>query len=184
MRGFRLFMVLLISSQASLMSLRAQEPTDDYLPYNEIGINVTTLIGQIIPFNRTGTRIGPYSLHVIKMSKNNRGIRFSLGADIDSDDEVPINILLGFERRKSISPKFTYRRGTGAYLSNEGINSPFSDRSSSDLFIGLAVTRGLEYHPFKDVSISTEAVLFLGAGEFGPQIVVLPPLAINLNVKF
>lgn len=155
--------------------------------YKEFGLNVTGLIGQIVPFNRGGGAIGPYGMHFYALTKRHRGLRLSLGGIANTDifnNDIRLNVLLGFERRKRVGQKFTYRRGVNAFINTGGFNTVFASDASDDTSAGIAVARGIEYHPFKSVSVSTEAILYIGAGGFGPLILVLPPFAINVNVKF
>ncbi len=156
--------------------------------FREVGLNVTGLIGQIVPFNRGGGKIGPYGLSLHAISPKGRGIRFSIGAALadgnDSRNNTRINLLIGKEKRKPMSEKFTLRKGTFLYYTGGDFNSPILSSDINNDTAGLAIGRGIAYHPFEHVSISAEALLYIGIVSEAGQIVLLPPLGVNLNVKF
>ena len=166
------------------LSLCAQTNTK----MREVGLNMTTLLSQVVPFNRTGTLIGPYQMNYIYLSPKNRGFRFSLGGQISEvfQERSHINVLFGFERRKWIGDKerFSFRRGTNLFISVGGLQTPLVESNNLTLF-GIAVARGIEYHLAPGIGISTEAFFHLGINSDGfLEMHITPPFAINLNVKF
>ncbi len=157
-------------------------------PYREVGLNLTGLLTQVVPFNRGGGQIGPYSLHMYIMSKKNRGLRISMGGQV-TDGLVTvtdhINLLVGFERRKWIGGgKFVYRRGLGGYANIIGFNTSLIRDQSDDGAVGLVLSRGIEYHPWPSISFFAEAQIYIGSAGFGTQLLILPPVSIHANVKF
>lgn len=161
---------------------------ETFKKYRQVGINTTTLLSQLVPFNRTARLTGPYDLHFYRISKKGRGMRYSFGANISDVTEEKINFLVALTRPKSIGSngKFVLQRSTGMFLSVGGLSLP-SERaltSSDDVVVGVSISRGLEYFIADNISISTEAFIHLGIGAFGGGLfTITPPYAINLNIK-
>jgi len=151
----------------------------------EIGLNMTGIVRQLVPFNRSGEIPLNYAFTFSRINRAGTGaIRFSLGAtstavnqDFFSFRETSFNLLLGYERRKYIlDTKVGYRGGVHLFA-NAGIVPSALPRGA-----GLAFSQGLSYDLGDRINISTEAILYLG-GDLGIFVDFVEPVAIYLNVK-
>lgn len=80
-----------------------------------VGLNMTPLVTQLVPFNRSSPdAAGPFLLRFKRYgSQNKTAFRFSLGVHLTPDDdgefeEPQIN---GWEKRRSMSKHWGYTRG-------------------------------------------------------------------------
>ncbi|WP_235299613.1 hypothetical protein [Portibacter marinus] len=167
----------------------------------EFGMNITALVNQLIPFKQVSNRTGPYSA-TLKFIRNQNAFRMGIGMHLLSNDfnaNVPnfnakgpdifnFNLRLGFERRHLVNEKFTFYQTFDLMFMAGNFNSPindFSDNEHAGAGIGLGL--GIEYFIFKNLSLSTEGIGFLGVVGGTSSIfnaTVIPPISIFLNYKF
>ncbi len=142
---------------------------------HEIGVNTTLLLKQIINFSDTKIAISPYAF-TYKMLKNNKGLRFGVGMNLNSINEKQTtfadnktnlnqnaNVRLGFEIQRMVNQKWNAWVGFDAvasYTNNSNIVDSGFDRVSignRTKGAGLAFALGAEWRFNKHFSIATEA---------------------------
>jgi hypothetical protein len=159
-----------------------------------MSMNMTPLVTQLVPFNRSNPLIsGPYMVN-FKRYTNNKAVRYGLGANFRflSDDlsAQNFNFHVGWERRRRISDRFAMIQGFDTFFSFGGFNFPGSNTTSNDDFfdefeggLGFGPVWGFEYALNRNMSISTETAFHIPIlstlGFF-----LMPPTAINLNYRF
>lgn len=195
---FLIFYLLFVIS----LPLLSQETSTDTIIHKarppksvEYGLNMTAMILEFVPLlNRTTARTGPYTFSY-KRFRGEHGFRMGLGAHIDPNEPFNIseplnniNIRIGHERRKEISPRWRYSRGMDFVAFVGSLNSPIGNIGPSldegGGGVGLGFTLGAEYLILPNLSISTEGMLFAGGSNRGFIINFIPPVSIFLNAKF
>lgn len=157
-----------------------------------VGLNMTPLVTQLIPFNRSNPReAGPFLLRFKRYgARYKTAFRFSLGMhvvpDENSDFNNPqLNLAFGWERRRSISRRWSYTRGFDFMILGGALNVPGTENTEA-LTFAVGPMYGIEYFIDPRMSIGCEAVLALG---FSPDAVgvvlqIIPPVGIFLNHYF
>jgi len=178
--------------------LHGQSPVDSTAAFKKVnyhrivGLNMSPLVTQLIPFNRSNPReAGPFLLRFKHYGPRMKtAYRFSLGVHLtpgdDFDFEDPqLNFAIGWEKRRSITPRWAYTRGFDFMFLAGDLNIPGSG-NSDNLTVGLGPMFGLEYFIDRRISIGCEAVLVVGLSPTAELIVVniLPPVGIFLNHYF
>ncbi len=155
--------------------------------YRELGMNLTPLIGQIAPFNRSAIRSGPFGIVYQKVRENGRLFRFGIGADFDFEEEEfnHFNARIGWGKQRSIGKRFYIQTGIDIMGGAGGFNIPGSSNQAQAGSFGLAPFVGVSFDIVPDkLSISTESQLFMGPAAFVPFIIqVIPPVGLFINVK-
>lgn len=160
--------------------------------YKVIGLNMTPLLVQLIPFNRSNPSVtGPFYISTKSYKRANQGFRFGIGLDIDpagdeQGEEAFLNLRLGWEKRKAFSQRWAYYGGFDFQFIGGDLNIPGAKNEESGAF-GIAPVWGIEYALTEHIYISTETTLFLGI-DFGlfenvPRFEFIPPVALFLNFK-
>jgi hypothetical protein len=187
---FFILHILLINN-----SLAQQKDTTNTIPLNQraryVGINVTPLLTQFIPLNKTNPRIsGPYNF--IYKRFNEKGSAFVAAAGVDvlqfgaSEGNFHLNIRLGWEERRAFYNNWQYALGASALWTMGNFNTTGATSQGSDIGIGIAPTFSVAYTVNEAISVGTEAMLYLGLFSDvtnGPAISFVPPVAIYLNFK-
>lgn len=157
--------------------------------YRKVSINMTPLITQLIPFNRTNPMLsGPYNVEFHRF-RGNRAFHTSLGVFLndgegifDSDDNIHLNFRMGSERRRAFGEKWNFYRGWDAYLSVGGYNL-IGDNNDDSAILGIGPRWCIEYRISRPVSVSIETALVLGydtnIGSVDFQFI--PPVSVNLS---
>lgn len=155
----------------------------------EVGINMTPFAAQLIPFNETTLRTGPYDFS-FKRYKGDRAFRLGLGMHLRpdfffGDNQLnSFNLRIGFERRKQIYKNWHYTRAFDAFFYGGSLNLP-TDLSDDDGGLGGAVGFGIEYHLNDWMYLSTEGSLMLGfSGNSGILMEFIPPMALFIHMRF
>ncbi len=161
-------------------------------PHRMIGMNMTPLLVQLIPFNRSNPKFtGPFYISARKYTKGDKAYRFGFGLDIDPNGdeeaiEAFLNLRFGWQKQKVISGRWSYYGGLDAMLIGGDLNLP-EDKPEETGALGFAPIWGFEYALTEHVRLSTELALFLGIGfgDFGgvPKFEFIPPVSIFLNFK-
>ncbi|MFN0203171.1 MAG: hypothetical protein ACKVTZ_16715 [Bacteroidia bacterium] len=171
----------------------------------EVGINASALIVQMIPFlNRETSKTGPFGFS-LKLYSQDNAFRFGLGARLTANGtlfnsqfdqkEDYFNVRMGYEWRKKLSPKWNYTLGGDGLLIWGNLNAPiagfggtipqvpniFGGIVASPISVGIAGVAGIEYEIMPRLSISTESMLFIGAGQI--NMAVVPPVSIFIHAK-
>ncbi len=157
-----------------------------------VGLNMTPLVTQLIPFNRSNPReAGPFLLRFKHYGPRMKSaFRFSMGlhltpGEFDDFEDPQISLALGWEKRRSISPHWSYTRGFDFMFLGGDLNIPGNSNSDNATF-AVGPLFGIEYFFDKRMSIGCEAVLALGFSPSAETIVIdiLPPVGIFLNHYF
>ena len=175
-----------LSAQGQSDSLAVELP----LPYKYkvTGINMTPLLVQLIPFNRSDPKVtGPYYV-TYRRYKGDKAFRLAFGADLSDADEdgvlSHINFRIGWEKRKSIHRRWAYTRGWDFFAAFGDLNIP-GDKDTDSARLAFGPTWGVEYNFNQLVGLSVESSLLLGidAGTGTPVIEFIPPIALYLNFR-
>ena len=148
--------------------------------YKVVGLNVTPLLTQLIPFNRSNPLTsGPYFM-TYRVYNGRNAFRYGLGTNISNnsidDNNVFLNLRLGWERRKSFYKRWSYSFGFDTFLSGGGFN--LADNGNDDfLRVGVGFVWGMEYFINPKVSLNIETALYFGNTLFQ----FIPPVGLNLN---
>ena len=117
-----------------------------------VGLNMTPLVTQLIPLNRSNPNdAGPYLIHFKTFGPRNRyAFRFSAGfhivPDANGDLEDPqLSISMGWEKRRSLGGRWSYTRGFDFVILGGDLNIPGTNQSSETAFLGGGPVWGLEY---------------------------------------
>ncbi len=155
-----------------------------YKKEKEIGINLTPLISQFIPF-KGRTLGGPFTL-MYRRGKNNQFFNLEIGASIESnfnnDDDNYFNLQVGYLRKNPLSQKTTIISSINFIISSGGFNvSGFQNNRGT--IIGLSFSTGIEYSLTKKLSIGAQAYLIAASGD-DFVLNFLPPVGVFLLGKF
>lgn len=195
----RLFALLIFCCSA--IAAQAQQHRSDSIPAPEtqryrriVGLNMTPLITQLIPLNRSNPReAGPFLVRFKKYGPKNRSaFRFSLGLHVVADDngdvdDPQLNLAIGWEKRRSLGGRWAYTRGFDFMILTGDLNVPGSSSNEEVARLALGPVWGLEYFFDKRMSIGTEATLAVGFSpdsEFGVTLEIIPPVGVFLNHYF
>lgn len=193
-----LFVLLLLVAFATVVNAQS---TSDTLKVNPgpkqfrkiVGLNLSPLVTQLIPFNRSDPKeAGPYLLRFKAYGpKGKSAFRFSMGIHIipDGDDNVDdpqLNLAFGWEKRRSISRRWSYTKGFDFMILAGDLNIP-GNKSGED-FVAFAAgpVWGIEYFIERRISVGVEAALVLGFSPSSGTVVfdILPPVGLFLNHYF
>lgn len=156
----------------------------------QVGLNMTPLISQLLPFNRSNPLIsGPFTVKWKKYRGKNAfryglGARFSILND-DPKDQI-LNFHIGWEKRRRVFDRLAMYQGIDLFFSVGGFDLPGFD-IDNDSFdftggIGFGPIWGFEYAINPVLSVSTEAALHIGLlstlGTF-----FIPPTSLHLNYR-
>ncbi|MBK9256520.1 MAG: hypothetical protein IPM42_13615 [Saprospiraceae bacterium] len=146
----------------------------------EIGLNMTPLISQLVPFNLGSVNAGIIGLNYRKYY-NKRAFRLNFGANISEsaleEDDPFFYFSIGTEKRTALTKSWHYTSGWDLYISADG--------EDAEGEIGITKLYGIEYHFNKRVFLSTEGRLRLGLPLEGesPTIKFEIPAAIFFNIR-
>ena len=155
----------------------------------QVGLNMTPLISQLVPFNRSNPLVsGPFTVNW----KNYRGknaVRYGLGARfklLSDAENAPgiLNFHIGWEHRRRVFDRLAMFQGADVFFSIGGFDLPGFDLDDSFFDfnggIGFGPIWGFEYAITPVLSVSTEAALHIGLlttlGTF-----FIPPTALHLT---
>jgi hypothetical protein len=149
-----------------------------------ISMNMTPLLVQLIPFNNTNPLVSGLYNVTYKAYKGDKGFIFSLGATMFGASTPQqnrfLNLRLGWEKRKVRHKNWFYTKGTSILFSSGHLNIVGNSRGTeSSLGAGPHWSFGYDLNPL--ISIGSEMMLFIGAGDNGLSISFLPPTAINVT---
>jgi len=153
-----------------------------------VGLNMTPLLVQLIPFNRSNPNLtGPYSLNY-RSFRGNSAFRFGLGAFVDEDffdtgqTNPHFNMRLGWERRKSFYQRWAYSFGLDFFASVGGFNIQSNGNLDDEGTVGMGFVWGTEYFINPKVSLSVESQFLMGfLNSDGATLIFIPPVALYLN---
>ncbi len=181
-----LMMVLVgFSQDDSIVELTNESKYELPERYKMIGLNMTPLLTQLIPFNRSNPTVaGPYMM-TYRSYRDNNAFRFGLGANLSDESfnnsTATFNMRMGWEKKKSFYESWSYSFGLDFFISGGGFNLSNASNSESGVF-GTGVVWGIEYFVNPKVSLNVETAFYLGAGgDDGPTILFIPPVGLTLN---
>lgn len=154
-----------------------------------VSLNTTSLLIQLIPFNRSNpTLVGPYSVSFARYKEKNRAFTvamgFNLGDQADRENNIFLNLKVGWEKRKAFYQNWYYTKAWDIFLSGGGgFNTPGGDIDDT-FIIGTGPTWGIGYNFNPIVGIHLETSLLLGLDfNFGtPDFRFIPPVALYFHV--
>ena len=171
----------------------APQKNDNYFQGRRIvGLNMSPLLTQLVPFNRSNPRdAGPYLAHFKWYNSTGRtAFRMSLGvrlreSEFDFElDDPQLNFAIGWEKRRNISRRWSYTRGFD-FMFLAGDQDIPGNEESFDPFIGFGPAWGIEWAIEPHITLGTEATLAIGVvPDIGPQVELLPPVGIYLHYYF
>jgi len=181
------------------MGIYAQEDgasvEDEYVDYakktKEIGLNMSGLVSQFVPFASAGQASGPFGVTWLS-GRTNTFFRVSLGGTIGAEDSFSgpasnsfghLALGVGFTRRKRVFENWIYESSVMGMGYINGLNFPGADgEETAGLGLGIGFAPGYELSD--RVRINAEVLLFVGLGTNAVHIIVVPPVGINLKYRF
>ena len=158
-----------------------------------VGLNMSPLVTQLIPFNRSDPKeAGPFLVRFKAYGpKGKSAFRFSLGLHVIPNgngdfDDPQFNLALGWERRKSISRRWSYTKGFDFMILAGDLNIPGNRSDANFVAFAAGPLWGIEYFIDRRISIGVEAALIIGFSPDDESVVfdVLPPVGLFLNHYF
>jgi len=172
------------------VGMQAQDDEVDYSKKSkEIGLNMSGLIGQLVPFSTSGNATGPFGVTWLS-GRSDTYFRVSLGGTIGAEETFfgsgnPGHLALGvgFTRRKKVFNNWIYESSVMGMGYVNGLNFPgVEGQDTAGLGLGIGFAPGYE---FSDrVRINAEVLLFIGLGTNAVHIIFVPPVGINLKYRF
>lgn len=154
--------------------------------YSEYSINLTPMVLQVLPFQNSNLRSGPFGF-VYKHFNKGKGLKLALGADISSSFEETsyLNLALGFERKRELSAKYAWYQSYDLIFSGGSLNLPTSPAEfSEEFFVGLGLGLGGEYRISEHIALGTESVLLFGISDIdGFNLKTIPPIFFYLRFR-
>jgi len=153
--------------------------------YKMIGLNMTPLLTQLIPFNRSNPTVaGPYMMS-FRSYRDNNAFRFGLGSNLSNETlnnrTATFNMRMGWEKKKSFYQNWSYSFGLDFFISGGGFNLSNAANTETGVF-GTGIVWGIEYFLNPKISLNVETAFYLGAGgNDGPTILFIPPVGLTLN---
>ena len=149
----------------------------------EVGINITQLATQFIPFKGRSTVTGPFAI-VWRSGSNGKFFNIQIGAQIsdtgNNDDYA--NIQIGYLKKRNLGEKFTYFTSQNFIVTGGGLNIPNQDNDRGGSF-GFSFGAGLQYEFSDHIALSTETLFVIAFGE-SAGINFVPPIGLFLMAKF
>jgi len=176
--------ILVLGFWAAVFGLNAQ--SFDPVNHKEVALNMTPLIWTLAPLNVNDLPIQTYNFKYRRV-KNGRIFTFAMGSNIDSDRDIKdFNLLLGREQRRGLGKDWYYSIGhnfvTGANNLNGIRDNDFFD---PEIYLGYAMNYGIEYNITQQISVYTQASLFIGLSSTSFITVRFEaPISLFFNVKF
>lgn len=187
----RIGVLLFVSYILMLLTIETAQAQEETYPFGKKGfkqlsMNMTPLLVQLLPLNRSGVRTGPYNFIFKRIGRKGRGLKMAMGMNInlDNEDENHLNIQIGGERVKKVNDKWRYSRGISLIAYVGSFNTPSISNDNSDVGVGAGFTMGIEYLFSEHISLSTEGMWAIGTNSndgFFTQ--VIPPISIFFNVN-
>lgn len=174
MRKWNILILIVLFS----FEMNAQEKS------REVGLNMTQLVSQFIPFKGNSTLSGPFSFFY-RRGKNDRFFNLQIGARVDSDNFETnfINFQVGYLRKRDLGNKFKYYNSINFIASAGGFNSPGTDFNDDFAGTGFSMGLGFEYNLTESIFLATETTFLLVLGSDG-RLDILPPVAIFLAARY
>lgn len=149
----------------------------------EVGINITQLATQFIPFKGRSTVTGPFAL-VWRSGSNGKFFNIQIGAQISAGGSNGdyANIQIGYLKKRNLGEKFTYFTSQNFIVTGGGLNIP-SQENNRDGSFGFSFGAGLQYELSDHIALSTETLFVISFGDSG-GVNFVPPIGLFLMAKF
>lgn len=154
-----------------------------------IGLNVSPLLLQLMPFNTQNPLISGLYNFTYKSYKNQKAFVVSVGAttfNANTSQQNPfLNIRVGLERQKVAHKNWFYTKGLSVLMSNGHLNifGNSGSRRGENLTIGIGPTWSFGYRVNQTIRIGSEMMLLIGGGDNGVNLAFIPPLAIDVWIN-
>lgn len=153
--------------------------------HREIGLNLTQLVTQFIPFNEDVDFDGPFSL-AFRTGKNKSYFSLQVGLQTDPsfNSQTPnfVNIAFGYLRKSKAYKKFCYYTSYNLLVSSGSFNIG-TDQNNENGAIGGTFGFGFEYSLNEFISVGTESHLFIGSRDGDFNATIIPPIGLFLVGK-
>lgn len=171
------------------LGLQAQQEIDYTKKKKEIGLNMSGLVSQFVPFASNGFASGPFGVTWLS-GRTNTFFRVSLGGSVGAENATfgggsfgHLALGVGFTRRKRVYNNWIYESSVMGMGYVNGLNIPgVNGEETAGLGLGIGFAPGYELS--ERVRVNAEVLLFLGLGTNAVHIIVVPPVAINLKYRF
>ena len=149
----------------------------------EVGINMTEMITQFVPFKGRSSISGPFAL-MWRSGSNGKYLNIQVGARISDNtfDDNYANLQIGFLKKRPLGEKMTYFTSQNFIVTAGGLNIPNQELGQDGSF-GFSFGAGLQYELSNHLAIATETLFVLAFGDSG-GINFVPPVGIFLLAKF
>lgn len=153
-----------------------------------VSLNTTSLLVQLIPFNRSNpTLVGPYSVSFARYKENKSAFTVAMGFNLsqraDEENNLLLNLKVGWEKRKAFYQNWYYTKAWDIFLSGGSFNTPGGDVDET-FIVGTGPTWGIGYNFNPVVGVHLETSLLLGLDfNFGTiDFRFIPPVALYFHV--
>jgi hypothetical protein len=168
--------------------------TQETVLNREISINASPLLVQIMPFNRQlPTVTGPYNVSFKRYFTTTRALRLSMGATLNPTNSFAgnaeaflnhFNARVGITKDKVLSEHWYYGSSLNFFATSGDFNVPGNKSEENEIGFGIGPAWEIGYYFTENMSLSTETFLFIGIKSTGFAFQFIPPIALNLNIKF
>lgn len=146
-----------------------------------IGFNANPMLNLVIPFSVFPVNV-PAPIFTFRRMFDGHGFVTNLGVLAEKNNEFffssrdfAVYSSFGYNYKRQLHNNFYWNFGAS-------LKSIVDDRRSSfDIFFGLALHYGIEYHLNPVISFSTEASIDFGGDDFGGVVLTNPPVQITAH---
>lgn len=178
----RYFLILIIGLllQTTLFSQRNNRGPKT----REIGVNMTSLLTQILPFQNATALDGPFQFQY-KSGRNDKFFSFKLGARVNDifDNNNFLNFAVGYNRRRPLTDHFDINIGYYFVVIGGSFNDPVNNANDAS-GVGFGWDLGFQWNINDRISLSTETTLFVGPSSNIFSITFIPPIGLFLTGRF
>ncbi len=183
----------LISIFLVLFIVQIASAQDDFLFQEdfqgvEAGINMTSLLTKVIPFQNSSLVTGPYNI-LFRSGKDNRFFQLKIGANIptftffgDPTSDIHLNLSIGWLKRRILDKRFSYSYGHNLMAYAGSFNTP-SDVGGETFGIGYGFEGNICFHINQYIGLETGLTLFAGIDDGILRVTAIPPLAMNAIIR-
>jgi len=180
--------ILLILFVVQLSTAQKKYLFEDNFSGTEVGINMSSLVSKLLPFQNSSIVTGPYNI-LIRPGSNSRFFQLKIGANIptfsffgDPGSDIHLNLSIGWFKRNVLDKRFSYSFGHNLMAYAGSFNTP-ADVGGESFGIGYGFEGNICFHINKWIGIETGLTLFAGIDDGILRITAIPPVAINAIVR-
>ena len=148
----------------------------------EVGINITQLATQFIPFKGRSTLTGPFAI-TWRSGSNGKFFNIQIGAQVSDAENNFANIQIGYLKKRELGEKVSYFTSQNFILSAGGLNVPNQESFNNGGAFGFSFGAGLQYEFTEHLALATETLLVIAFGDSG-GVNFVPPIGLFLMAKF